>query len=145
MNSRLHPISIYATLALANAAAKSYLLTQSDIITKRDGEPPEIIHEEDNKPGVYDGVCVCREDRRHEFRVAIKRVELKGVNELMVGVESLAGAKRNEIRKGKKAVRMATEKVRDKRAREDNLDEEDGDVEKPARKISKTKSGSKRG
>lgn len=140
LNSRLHPVFICTTPALANAAAKSYLITQSDNHELTFGDPSEIIHGKDGA-GFYSGVYACPNDVNmiHEFRVAIEMMKLMG------GIDSLGGGSmRTEVGKEKKASRMVSRKARSKRAREDSLDE-DEDVEQPAKKIAKPKSKSKKG
>lgn len=70
-------VEIHASLPSANAAAKIHLTAQSFKGSSTWNPDPEI-EEQENRDGRYDATCYTREDRRDNFRVEVKKMELKG-------------------------------------------------------------------
>lgn len=70
-------IEIHGSLASADTAAKAHFNAQKSKAPFwcRDGAEVEEI---ETKDGRYDGYCFIREDRRDNFRVEVKKMELKG-------------------------------------------------------------------
>lgn len=70
-------VEIHNSLLSANAAAKIHLTAQSHKGSSTWNPDPET-DEHETEDGRYDATCYTREDRRDNFRVEVKKMQLTG-------------------------------------------------------------------
>jgi hypothetical protein len=69
-------IELHGSLESANAAGKAHLKKES---SKASGDPPIELDEKETKDGGYEGNCRTWQNKRDNFTVQVKKMELKGV------------------------------------------------------------------